>query len=112
MEGFDYFYYRDTFGGGAAEDEFKRYAPSALDVVSLLIGRDAESTADGCILRALCLEVDELISAGGFSRVKSESLGDYSVSYGDGRASSVADLPVSGEAVAALTRGGYLTRWA
>ena len=112
MERFDYLYYRDIFGGDCSEEEFVKYSPAALDVVSLPIGEDAEDTGSRCVIRALCLEVDELIKRDGDSLVKSESLGDYSVSYSDRRSCDIASLPVSPRAVAALTRGGYLTRWA
>ncbi|MBR6808070.1 MAG: hypothetical protein IKM46_06805 [Clostridia bacterium] len=113
MVKFDYSYYCDVFGGKAGEDEFSRYAPSAFDVISLLIGRDAEGFTEPAVLRALAAEVDHLISnAQTECGITKESLGDYSVSYGKAGTVAASSLPVSSEAVTALTRAGLITRWA
>ena len=113
MARFDYTYYRDNFGGKASEDEFDRYVGAAFDVVSLLIGMDAEDSSDSAVLRALGAQVDHLIAHSDAIRgITKESLGDYSVSYGKGDLPYVSSLPVSPEVIAALTRAGLLTRWA
>ena len=116
MENFDYSYYRDRYCGMLDEALFSRFAPTACDVVSLLVGTDCEKSSDTRVLRAMCLECDylERLSRDRMG-VKSESLGDYSVSYSDegeiGGSFSFG-CPVSGEVIAALTRAGLLTRWA
>ncbi len=113
MAKFDYSYYRDIFGGKAEKEEFCRYAGAAFDVISLLIGYDAEKSADPAVLRALAAETDHLVSSAEKGcDITKESLGDYSVSYGKSNSPSVSSLPVSPEAIAALTRAGLLTRWA
>ena len=112
MNKFDYSYYRDTFGGKASLEEFKRYSDAALDVVSLLIGKDAETLSDTAVLRALCTETDYLIrELERDASISRESIGDYSVSYGKCGGVDIASLPVSAEAIAALTRVGLMTRW-
>ena len=63
MAKFDYSYYRDIFGGKAEKEEFCRYAGAAFDVISLLIGYDAEQSADPAVLRALAAETDHLVSS-------------------------------------------------
>lgn len=97
---------------------FSRFAPTACDVVSMLVGRDCEEVSDAAVLRALCLETDFLArEMHDDGRVSKETLGDYSVSYADDGDSvaygtSVNSCPVSAEVIAALTRAGFLTRWA
>ena len=108
---FDYNYYKDKYGGELDESDFTRLSETAADMISLLIGSDAEQYDDDCVLRVLCLETDELFRHGDCGEIEKETLGDYSVSYADGK-KRLLDLPVSAEALAALTRHGYLTRWA
>lgn len=116
MERFDYSFYRDHYCGMLDESLFSRFAPTACDVVSLLVGRDCEDTDDERILRAMCLECDYLErESHDRMGLKSESLGDYSVTYGDGASageSFTCGCPVSAEVIASLTRAGLLTRWA
>lgn len=113
---FDYRFYRDVYCGMLDEVLFERFAPTACDVVSMLVGRDCESSSDEATLRALCLETDflerELREEG---RITDEKLGDYSVSYaeeGTFRGVKIESCPVSSEVIASLTRAGLLTRWA
>lgn len=116
MDRFDYSFYRDLYCGMLDEALFSRFAPTACDIVSMLAGKDCDDTDDPVLIRAMCMECDFLERQ---SRdrmgVKSESLGDYSVSYGDtgmGNGTVFAcSCPVSGEVIAALTRAGLLTRW-
>ena len=108
---FDFNYYKNRYGGELDESDFNRLSLPAADMISLLIGGDAEQYDDDCVLRALCLETDELFRCGDSREIEKETLGDYSVSYADGNC-RLANLPVSAEALAALTRHGYLTRWA
>ena len=113
MEGFDYSYYSEGFGGKASEAEFKRYAETACDVVSLLIGKDVEMCSDTAVLRALCAQVEYLAFHTERDRgITRESIGDYAVSYGRLSSADVSSLPVSPESVTVLTRAGLLTRWA
>ncbi len=113
MEGFDYSYFSDVFGGKGTENDFNRYSALACDVVSLLIGRDVETCFDTAVLRALCAEAEYLITYAERDRsVTRESIGDYAVSYGKNGVSDLSSLPVSPEAVTVLTRAGLLTRWA
>lgn len=105
---FDYSYYKNTYGGLLDENDFSRLCPAACDVISLLIGRDAENEETDAVLRALCLEVDYISRLSEHDpRITKETLGDYSASY----AESPSGAGVSPEALAALTRAGYLTRW-
>jgi hypothetical protein len=111
---FDYSFYRDRYCGMLDETLFSRYAPAACDVVSLLVGRDCDDTEDTRIIRAMCLECDYLErQSRAHTGLRSESLGDYSVTYGEDGTPSVrvSSCPVSGEVIAALTRAGLLTRW-
>lgn len=108
---FDYSYYKNRYGGELDESDFLRLSETAADMISLLIGGDVEQYDDDCVLRALCLETDELFRCGGSSDIEKETLGDYSVSYADEK-TRLLDLPVSAEALVTLTRHGYLTRWA
>ena len=68
---------------------------------------------DEPLVRALCLETDEAARVcDRRDRVSREALGDYSVSYFESMPDTVCGIPVSSEAILALTGGGYLTRWA
>jgi len=113
---FDYYYYRDSYCGMLDQSLFSRFAPTACDIVSLLVGRDCDNTDDERILRAMCLECDFLErESRDNAGIKSESLGDYSVSYGEKDSSYesfTCGCPVSSEVIACLTRAGLLTRWA
>lgn len=110
---FDYSYYKNIYGGTLDEDEFSRVYAPACDVISLLIGCDAEESEAEGVLRALCLEADLIAKGTGRdSRITKESLGDYSVSYSSRVGCGIDGVPVSPEAVTALTRAGFLTRWA
>jgi len=113
MDRFDYAYYRNTYCGMLDEALFDRYAPTACDVVSVLSGLDCEDTDDVTLIRAMCMECDFLERQASRAGVKSESLGDASVSYTgtDAGVTHTCSCPVSGEVIAALTRAGFLTRW-
>lgn len=113
MDRFDYAYYRNTYSGMLDEVLFSRFAPTACDVVSMLVGRDCDYTEDAVVLRAMCMECDFLERQAAHAGVKSESLGDASVSYAgtDAGVTHTCSCPVSGEVIAALTRAGLLTRW-
>ena len=113
MVKFDYSYYRDVFGGELGEAEFNRAAKVARDVVAVLIGGVPGDASDEPLVRALCLETDEAARVcDSRDRVSREALGDYSVSYFESMPDTVCGIPVSSEAILALTGGGYLTRWA
>ena len=106
MAGFDYTYYNESFGGELGEAEFEKASAGAKDIVALLVGFDVCDTEDSATLRALCLQTDYTAdSHRGISGVKSESLGDYSVSYSE--AASLGKVSLLGnevcpEALAAL----------
>ncbi len=115
MAGFDYTYYKESFRGELSEADFERFSPVAQDVISLLVGFDPSGRDEAALLRALCAQVDfAALSHRGGVGVRSESLGDYSVSYGEARviAPSIYGSEVCPEALTALVAGGFLTRWA
>lgn len=113
MDIFGYTYYKNSYRGELGEEEFRHLSPSACDVVSLLVGFDCSECGDDNILRALCLECDCLSrqsrSSGSITR---ETLGDMTVEYDLGGSCEAFGCDISGDVVAALTRSGYLTRWA
>lgn len=112
MVQFDYSYYRDVFGGELCESEYCRAASIARDVIAVLIGDVPYDGVDEHLARALCIETEEAARAARTrSRVSHETLGDYSVSYFESMPDTVCGVPVSSEAILALTSGGYLTRW-
>lgn len=120
---FNYEFYKNTFGGGLTENEFKLYSAAAQDIISILTCMDAArllEDSDEAILRALCFETDHLSETSCGERtgeVKQESLGDWSVTYADGGSGSlngsksVCGISVAPAALSALTAGGYLTIW-
>ncbi len=112
MNKFDYEYYRESYCGVLDEVLFSRFAPTACDIISLLVGFDCTESGDAAILRALCLECDCLERQSHTVGLGRESLGDYSAEFSSDGICKSFGCHVSGEVIAALCRGGYLTRWA
>lgn len=111
-----YDFYRDVYGGSLDETVFSEHVTEAEAIISALlyptvIG-DISSTE--IFHRAVCSQVEYGVKLGeaGSRLIKSESLGDRSVTYGESdggiRIRGVAVSPVS---VMILEGAGYLNRW-
>lgn len=117
-----YEFYRDEYGGTADEVSFLAAVSSAETVLRALLypvcPENLNELQKNGFLRAVCLQVDYSavynIGYGG-RQIKSESIGDHSVTYADagGTASGVTvmGISVSPEAVMLLTDCGCLSRW-
>ncbi len=111
-----YDFYRDVHGGLADEADFARASTSAEAVLRRLLFPNVpeafEAARSDAFLRAVCIQTDELLNGGGNVRVKSESLGDRSVTYAeeDGKI-SVGGRTVAAEAVLILENAGCISRW-
>lgn len=112
MSKFDYGYYRDSYCGMLDEVLFSRFAPTACDIVSMLVGFDCAESDEECLLRALCLECDCLERQSHTAGLRRESIGDCTAEFSSDGIIKSCGCHVSGEVIAALCRGGYLTRWA
>lgn len=117
-----YEFYRDEYGGTADEVSFLAAVASAETVVRALLypvrpEELSESQKNG-FFRAVCVQADYSASQTGGKdsrRIKSESIGDHSVTYADADRTAggvtVMGMAVSPEAVMLLTDCGCLSRW-
>ncbi len=112
-----YEFYRDVCGGHADEASFDSAVGAADTVIrAFLYPADPDgfcgSRADA-FRRAVCLQVDHTLEDPGRMRVRSESLGDRSVTYETEDAGEifVKGVSVSPQAVLILEVCGCLTRW-
>ena len=117
-----YEFYRDEYGGTADEVSFLAAVSSAEAVIRTLMypvcpERLNESQRNG-FLRAVCIQADYRAAqkvADGGRAIKSESIGDHSVTYADTDGLSggmtMMGTAVSPEAVMLLTDCGCLSRW-
>ncbi len=111
-----YDFYRDVHGGLAEEADFVRASSSAETVLRRLlfpnVPEDFDEAGTAAFSRAVCVQTDEILNGGGRLRVKSESVGDRSVTYAeDGGSRSVGGMTVAAEAVLLLENAGCLSRW-
>ena len=120
-----YEFYRDTYGGTADEASFARAASTAETVLRTLlfptVTDDLSESQLTEFFRAVCVQADYTLASVGNarsgSRIKSESLGDRSVTYeydSDGSAGVglyVMGAAVAPEAVMLLENCGCLSRW-
>ena len=121
--------YYASFGGDAIPDtEFKRLVDVASDIIYDVCRVKPSDTdqANDCSKKAVAYQVEYLREQGGIEAIvgrselsmagASESLGDYSISYGSGSAGSnpatLQGIPVSPLALAQLRRMGLMSRWA
>ena len=112
-----YEFYRDVYGGTADEHAFASAAGAAETVIRTLLyptlpddlaGRQAD--AFRC---AVCLQADHGRAEAGRPRIRSESLGDRSVTYETENTGTirVKGVSVSPHAVLVLEEYGCLSRW-
>ncbi|MGN1346528.1 MAG: hypothetical protein ACI4V1_07060 [Eubacteriales bacterium] len=116
-----YEFYRDTYGGCAEEKAFADGVGAAETVLrALLYPADAAELSGvrrDAFERAVCCQVDYRLAAdaagrAGDARVKSESLGDRSVTYEyAGGGVRVLGNAVAPEALLLLWESGCLSRW-
>lgn len=112
-----YEFYRDVCGGHADEASFDSAAGAAETVIRALLYPADPDGFDGrqadAFRRAVCLQVDHGLADPGGARVRSESLGDRSVTYEteDAGELRVKGVSVSPQAVLLLETCGCLTRW-
>lgn len=115
-----YEFYRDVHGGTADEASFASAVGAAETVIrALLYPTLTDDLSDVQITgfyRAVCLQVDHSLadSRTGSARIKSESLGDHSVTYELDSAAgglTVMGVAVSPQAVLLLEECGCLSRW-
>lgn len=120
-----YEFYRDTYGGTADEASFAGAASTAETVLRTLlfptVTDDLSESQLTEFFRAVCVQADYTLASVGNarsgSRIKSESLGDRSVTYeydSDGSAGVglyVMGAAVTPEAVMLLENCGCLSRW-
>lgn len=122
----DYDYYAGTYGGGASEETFTAGIAAARAVIDALLypwsADDFDTAKRGAYRTAVCMQLDFMRGAPSDTadsagrRIKSERLGDRSVTYelSDNAASgrlSVHGSAVSPEAAAVLGNAGCLCRW-
>lgn len=112
-----YEFYRDVYGGNADEASFAAAVGAAETVIrALLYPAHPDDFAGGrtdVFRRAVCTQVDHALAEPGGARIRSESLGDRSVTYEteETGAVRVKGVSVSPQAVLLLEDGGCLTRW-
>lgn len=113
-----YDFYRDTYGGSLSDEVFSSNVGLAEAVISaLLYPTVAGDLSDVEIYnRAVCAQIDHIAGRAGEEiigrRVKSEAIGDRSVTYEDDRAGVfVLGTSVSPLSVMLLEGAGYLSRW-
>jgi len=114
-----YEFYRDEYGGTADEVSFLAAVSSAEAVIRALMypvypERLNESQRNG-FFRAVCIQADYRAAQNGGRTIKSESIGDHSVTYADTDSLSggmtMMGMAVSPDAVMLLTDCGCLSRW-
>jgi len=114
-----YEFYRDEYGGTADEVSFLSAVSSAEAVMRALMypGRPEElnETQKNAFLRAVCIQADYGTAENSGRKVRSESIGDHSVTYADadGTAGGVTVMGIAAapQAVMLLTDCGCLSRW-
>lgn len=117
-----YEFYRDEYGGTADEVSFLAAVSSAEAVLRALLypgkPEDWKESQKNGFYRAVCMQADYSASQTGGTggrRIKSESIGDHSVTYADADGTAggvtVMGMAVSPEAVMLLTDCGCLSRW-
>jgi len=116
-----YEFYRGIHGGTADEAAFASSVSAAENLLrSLLFPAVPEEFAGGradAFCRAVCLQVDFDLAGGGAAdgaRIRSETLGDRSVTYElDGRrtVTRVKGAAAAPQAVMLLENSGCLSRW-
>ena len=112
-----YEFYRDTYGGTADEVSFLRTVSAAESVLRALLypalTDDLTEEQRTGFSRAVCVQADYSM-AGHHGRIKSESLGDRSVTYELDSAAgglTVLGTAVAPQAVLLLEECGCLSRW-
>ena len=113
-----YKFYRDEYGGTADEASFLAAVSSAETVIRALCYpacpdtlKEAQKQA---FHRAVCIQADySTAQTSGGRPIRSESIGDHSVTYADSTAGgmTVMGIAVAPEAVMLLTGCGCLSRW-
>jgi hypothetical protein len=114
-----YEFYRDRCGGTADEAAFSSAAVTAEAVIRALLypasPEDFSESQTDAFLRAVCAQADySLAEAGtGTGRIRSETLGDRSVTYAEEIAGEVRvnGIPVAPQALLLLGNAGCLSRW-
>lgn len=112
-----YEFYRDVCGGKADEVSFDSAVGEAETVIRALLyptlPDDLSGSPADAFRRAVCLQIDHSLAETGGARVKSESLGDRSVTYETEDAGTVRIRGVSAapQAVLLLEGSGCLSRW-
>lgn len=112
----DYIYYSENFGSRVIEEgAFPSIARAVYDIFGMICTRPVGDD-DEC-RRAVCYECDYLFANGGYDAIngikntKSESAGDYSISYGEkSGVCTVYGIPLSPISYNILLRGGYISR--
>ena len=112
----DYGYYSEVFGSRViGEGDFPSTARAVYDIFAMICTSDIGDD-DEC-RRAVCYECDYLYANGGYNAIngikstKSESAGDYSISYGEkSGVCTVFGIPLSPISYNILLRGGYISR--
>ena len=82
----DYKFYSEVFHGTMSEADFARSASAYIDAVTfdrITPELLADENIVGKIRRACCACADDMYSCGRAADVKSETIGSYSVTYGD-----------------------------
>ena len=91
----DFEFYRDVFHGKMSEADFAKYTePASAYIDAVTFDRITPALLEdagisGKIRRACCACADDMYSCGRTEGVRSETVGSYSVTYGD---SSVAEV--------------------
>lgn len=116
----DYDFYANTYGGGVSAEEFASGIVSASAVIDSLLypwrAAMLDQTGIAAYRTAVCMQLDFMSGQGTVERIKSERLGDRSVTYELQDAGSTGGLYVHGSAVspnaaAVLGAAGCLCRW-
>lgn len=114
-----YEFYRDRCGGSADPASFSSAAVMAESVIRALLYPASpedftESRREAC-LHAVCAQADYILAGAGTgtAKVRSETLGDRSVTYETDNAGEirVSGIPVTPQALLLLGNAGCLSRW-
>ncbi len=114
-----YEFYRDICGGTADESAFAAAAVTAETVIRALLypasADDFSEVQKDAYSRAVCAQIDHGLAEErtGTGKIRSESLGDRSVTYADEKTGEirVRGISVSPKAVLLLENAGCLSRW-
>ncbi len=106
--------YRNVYGGTADEARFSSVAGTAEAALRALIYPNEVSAVPSDVFsRAVCIQVEHMLCYGAESarRVKSEAIGDRSVTYENVSGITICGVSVAAEAALLLRESGGISCW-